>query len=270
MTFKSNIAELKIYKSVAPDGNKLKIENVIDLYQKKKIPNYKSALNAVVALSSKHKATIASKKPEKLYESLIEKYETAESMTGRLSRPPAFSVRTGNHSKVNSYIQFEFNYKPDDEDIEKRTLKQMILSLGNRPYSQLEKAFVGKSSMKVRLRLYVWLERERRNDEGEIVKEVKKGEKPFITKPPQRMTKSTIKRVLNEQVGRMDADLDGLGEKMEGSGWVVKRYLKLAIDMFEIKVARGSSYIPTPARYAHAKSVSSTSRTRTRNASNGA
>jgi hypothetical protein len=81
MTFKSNIAELKRYKSVAPDGNKLKIENVIDLYQKKKIPNYKSALNAVVALSSKHKATVASKKPEKLYESLIEKYETAESMT---------------------------------------------------------------------------------------------------------------------------------------------------------------------------------------------
>ena len=159
MTFKSNIAELKRYKSVAPEGNKLKIENVIDLYQKKKIPNYKSALNAVVALSSKHKATIASKKPEKLYESLMEKYETAESMTGRLSRPPAFSVRTGNHSKVNSYIQFEFNYKPDDEDIEKRTLKQMVLSLGNRPYTQLEKAFVGKSSMKVRLRLYVWLER---------------------------------------------------------------------------------------------------------------
>ena len=73
MTFKSNIAELKRYKSVAPDGNKLKIENVIDLYQKKKIPNYKSALNAVVALSSKHKATVASKKPEKLYESLIER-----------------------------------------------------------------------------------------------------------------------------------------------------------------------------------------------------
>ena len=125
MTFKSNIAELKRYKSVAPDGNKLKIENVIDLYQKKKIPNYKSALNAVVALSSKHKATVASKKPEKLYESLMEKYETAESLTGRLSRPPAFSVRTGNHSKVKFYIQFEFNYKPDDEDIEKRTLKQM-------------------------------------------------------------------------------------------------------------------------------------------------
>ena len=67
------------------------------------------------------------------------------------------------------------------------------------------------------------------------------------------MTKSTIKRVLNEQVGRLAADLDALGEKMEGSGWVVKRYPKLAIDMFEIRVARGSSYIPTPERYAHAK-----------------
>ena len=87
----------------------------------------------------------------------------------------------------------------------------------------------------------------------EETEEVKKGEKPFTTKPPQRMTKSTIKRVLNEQAGRLEADLDALGEKMEGSGWVVKRYLKLAIDMFEIKVARGSSYIPTPARYANSR-----------------
>ena len=70
-------------------------------------------------------------------------------------------MRTGDHSKVNSYIQVHFNYKPDDEGIEKRTLKHMFLSLGNRPISQLAKAFGGKYSMKVRLRVNVWLERER-------------------------------------------------------------------------------------------------------------
>ena len=41
MNFESNIAELQRYKSVAPEGNKLKVENVIDLYQQKKIPSYK-------------------------------------------------------------------------------------------------------------------------------------------------------------------------------------------------------------------------------------
>ena len=174
MTLKSNISELKRYKSIAPAWNKSRIQYVIDLYEQRKIPNYKSALNAAVALSSKHKITLASGKPDKLYDALMEKYRDAESVTGQLSRAPEFTVRTGDHSKVSSYIQFQFSYKPDDEGIERRTLKQMFLSLGNRPASQLEKAFVGKSSMKVRLRVNVWLERERTNEGGETVKEVRK------------------------------------------------------------------------------------------------
>ena len=102
MTLKSNLAELKRYKSIAPAGNKHRIQDVIELYEQRKIPNYKSALNTVVALSSKHKITVASGKPEKLYNSLMEKYQEAESLTGQLSRAPEFTVRTGDHSKVNS------------------------------------------------------------------------------------------------------------------------------------------------------------------------
>jgi hypothetical protein len=39
----------------------------------------------------------------------MEKYRDAESVTGQLSRAPEFTVRTGDHSKVSSYIQFQFN-----------------------------------------------------------------------------------------------------------------------------------------------------------------
>jgi len=195
---------------------------------------------------------VSSGKPERLYSDLMEKYEEADSMVGRLSRPPAFSVRTGDQSKARSYIQFQFNYMPDDEGVEKRSLKQMFNSLGNEPVSQVEKTFVGKSSMKVRMRVNVWLEREKRNEQGEIVKESKK-DCTFITREPQRITKSTIKKVLNEQIEKLIANLENLSDKIEGSGWVIKKYLKLAIDMYEIRVARGASYLPTPEKFANAK-----------------
>ena len=119
---------------------------------------------------------------------------------------------------MNSYIRLDFNYKAEDEDIERRTSKQMVLSLGNSPHMQLEKAFMWMCSMKAKLRLCVWLERERQNDQGEIVKEVRKGEKPFITEPPRAMTKSTIKQVLNDNVAKLSADLDALSEKVAVSG----------------------------------------------------
>ena len=66
------------------------------------------------------------------------------------------------------------------------------------------------------------------------------------------MTKSTIKKVINEQISSLVAKLYALGDRMQGSGWVLKRHTKLAIDLFSIKVARGA-YIPTPERYASPK-----------------
>ena len=84
MTFKNNIKLLNSYKSRSNKNND-KIDSVISLYQEKKIPNMKTAENAIVLLSSKHKATI----PKALdnYNKIINKYTEAEPMTGRLSRP---------------------------------------------------------------------------------------------------------------------------------------------------------------------------------------
>ncbi|MFM7988362.1 MAG: hypothetical protein ACKPKO_54525, partial [Candidatus Fonsibacter sp.] len=38
-----------------------------------------------------------------------------------------------------------------------------------------------------------------------------------------------------------------------GSGWSIESIDKLAIDVFETKPIRASSYIPTPAKYSHSK-----------------
>ena len=55
MTFKSNLRELKSYVRQAPSQNRAKVERVINLYESKKIVNFKTAINLVLRLSSKNK-----------------------------------------------------------------------------------------------------------------------------------------------------------------------------------------------------------------------
>ena len=125
MTFKRNIQELQTLKAKATGDNKSNIQTIIELYQNKKIPNYKTAFNASTALASKHKATISSGKPETLYNTIINQYSNAEPITGRLKRAEDFTIRTGNHENVKSFINFEF--KPPTGE-ETRTPKQLVKS----------------------------------------------------------------------------------------------------------------------------------------------
>ena len=103
MTFKNNIKLLNSYKSRSNKNND-KIDSVISLYQEKKIPNMKTAENAIVLLSSKHKATI----PKALdnYNKLVNKYIEAEPMTGRLSRPDFSTESVQNLDNPKTHIQF--------------------------------------------------------------------------------------------------------------------------------------------------------------------
>ena len=55
------------------------IDSIIALYEEKKLPNMKTAENAVVMLSSKHKATIP--KAWENYKKKVAKYTDAEPMT---------------------------------------------------------------------------------------------------------------------------------------------------------------------------------------------
>ena len=99
MSFKNNLSELRSYIKQAPDDNKSKIKDVIKLYEEKKIPNIKTALNATKLLASKHKSTIKSGKAEREYNSIMNKYGFNLPMTGRLSRPPDDSMSYGSDDK---------------------------------------------------------------------------------------------------------------------------------------------------------------------------
>ena len=79
MTFKNNIKLLSSYKSRSNKNNDM-IDSIIA-----KIPNMKTAENAVVLLSPKQKATIP--KALENYKNIVATYTDAEPMTGRLSRP---------------------------------------------------------------------------------------------------------------------------------------------------------------------------------------
>ena len=83
LVFQSNIIDLKSYLRKAPESNKARINEVIKLYEDKKIKNIKTALTTVASLASTNKNTINSGKPSRLYEQVIEKYRDALPMTGQ-------------------------------------------------------------------------------------------------------------------------------------------------------------------------------------------
>ena len=69
------IQALDDLKLTAPSrGNRIKIENIKQLFLNKLIPNYKTAFNACKALNSTHKSVIKSGKPEHMYKEIVNKY----------------------------------------------------------------------------------------------------------------------------------------------------------------------------------------------------
>ena len=74
MGIKSNIKELTDLKRIAPQQNKAKIDEIINLYASRKIPIFKTAENLVNRLSVKTNNPTSINKRNKLYESVVGKY----------------------------------------------------------------------------------------------------------------------------------------------------------------------------------------------------
>ncbi|MFM7980304.1 MAG: hypothetical protein ACKPKO_13410, partial [Candidatus Fonsibacter sp.] len=72
MTLKTNNAELKSYMAKASKVAKLKIENIIKLYEDRKIANFKKALMALA-----FPLTLKSGRGDEEYDRVIAKYENA-------------------------------------------------------------------------------------------------------------------------------------------------------------------------------------------------
>ena len=65
----------------------------------------------------------------------------------------------------------------------------------------------------------------------------------------KQMTKASINDDTDYLLDDLDYKIDALIERTKGSGWRIKQFEILSIEIYQIKPARGSSYIPTPAPY---------------------
>jgi len=251
MTFKQNVTELRSYIKQAPPENRAKIQDVIKLYEEKKIPNIRTAFNAVVLLSSKNKNTIKSGRVEKEYEKLMVKYTDAEPMTGRLTRPPDYTISSGDHSKVKSHIDININTKKLDKDgHETRSLKQLLNQYKDKLINLVGQVLETKRSMKIMLKVDLKVDKPLAGFDGEvdyIEKNVWLANERAVT-----VTRANVKNVINSLKDQLDAKMDYSNE-MEGSGWGVTEYSKVSVAIYETKPLRASSYIPTPEKYTNPK-----------------
>ena len=100
-----------------------------------------------------------------------------------------------------------------------------------------------KPTMKISLAVSVKLEYQSHGFDNEVTREIK--DAPVSTKPTS-ITKSNYKQVLGKLLEYLVSKLDNLDWVDMRSGFKVKKFNFLGINIFETKPARGSSYIPTP------------------------
>jgi hypothetical protein len=103
---KKIIKELKSYKSLINKKYASEVDEVVDLYAKKNIPNYKTAEGILRGLMRSGSTTTKAL-------AKIDKYRTTESITGRLSRVSDFDV-------VRDYlINYTIKFKVDGKNRER-------------------------------------------------------------------------------------------------------------------------------------------------------
>ena len=88
--FKTNLKELKAYAKTAPSKERrAMINDIVGLYEAKKIKNFRTAENVIIRLGQRTKDPRRSERALKEYEQVLAKYQDAEPMTGRLDRETA-------------------------------------------------------------------------------------------------------------------------------------------------------------------------------------
>ena len=125
MTFISNIKELKGFLKRVPAKNKSRIETVIQLYESKKIPNFKTALNMDLSLAFPSIYNPA--KTDVQYQKLTSKYSNAVPITGRLEREgdALHGVSVFKEDQVKTGIALTFNKHNDGKTKSFRELMAM-------------------------------------------------------------------------------------------------------------------------------------------------
>ena len=215
-----NIDFLKTLRGFAPEANKTQINTIINLYKDKQIPNIKTAVNAINLLSSSKKSQQT--KAKKSFNDIIKKavdesskeankeLDKYESLITKHNILPDDTVITGDHSKVNSYIQFNINKEhPKDKPMDRHSFDEVYATREAAMVSQLKELLVKNRSIKIRARVNFNVEHKviTRNKKGE--EKIKTVENPitFSTKTPERLTSRNVEEVVERQMNILRENL---------------------------------------------------------------
>ena len=162
-SFKDNVKFLNSFIVRAPEANKNKIQTIADLYEQKKIVNFKTALNTTMLLASTHKSVIKSGKADKEFEKVFNKYDLAVPMTGRIQRQikakrprhpnevtedeiqKLHNELLGSNSK--NYFIDVILYKNTEEKDDEKTAKSQAKETGTKYYKGLIQVYAGQKHM---------------------------------------------------------------------------------------------------------------------------
>lgn len=245
MGVKKNIQELKKIKASTRSEQHQKIDQIIELYKDRKIPNYKTAFNTVSALASSNKNTV--KRGEREYTKLYDKYHEALPVTGILSGP-TFHTTNRNLNSPNLSIKTIITNGTN--------LQQTTRKAENHLIKVVEDVMKIKKSFKIRIRCKAVYFRIYVDENGDEKREYQKG--IISTKKPNIITKANYKETIKNEINILREVIlgaygDGTDIEKNGSGWNFEKIEEFITDIFEIKPVRGSSYIPTPEKYSNAK-----------------
>ena len=71
---------------------------------------------------------------------------------------------------------------------------------------------------------------------------------------PRAVTNGNIGDIAHSELGALEAKCVEVGTVGEnGSGWIIKRFVNIFINVYETSPIRAASYIPTPPKYNNAK-----------------
>ena len=222
----------------------------------------KTAENAVVMLSSKHKATIP--KALENYKKIVAKYTDAEPMAGRLSRPDFSTNSTTGLDKAKTHVQFNIRtsnhsrFDKAEEGAEKLTLDDVYRQVKLKLVKEVAAVLAHKKSMKIKagvkfeigkIKIDVFQDEHTEKDKDYI-----EDKQTLIwSTNPKPCTKANINSQIDSQFAYLKKRFDKLSDYVEGSGWIIYRWHYIFVECLTVKPQRGSSYIPTPAKYSNPK-----------------
>lgn len=126
----SNLNKLKAYIVKSSELNKDKIKNIINLYQERKIINFKTAINIIKLLLSTNRTIINSNKAINTYNYIINKYQNSIPIYQIYnSQNPLITVSRIGRTKFKSDIQLKITYGSNLECVFKSCKSILIKEL---------------------------------------------------------------------------------------------------------------------------------------------